>query len=256
MRRWPPLSLQPRQQQEQQQQRQRLRNHHPQQSWLSVSKSAMCCCWCSRLPWNKRTTKGRCPSRSMTDTTSTASSLRFSFMSRSFGPERSPHFRGWLFSNEGEHQEQPQQIPFDFTVARRSVWARIEDQAGQLVSSPGEASACSRPNFMIHGAQVEHAPQILKDRAIISGPGVCGEGVYGFAMKDDRIESTLDSLRFGQRSGCCKGAAIVLKLDGISIQGNNRYVLPPGQSVFICCCSIMFQCALRSDICSFSSVQS
>ena len=88
------------------------------------------------------------------------------------------------------------------------------------------------PRFLMHGTTVEHALAILKDRAIRSSPGICGQGAYGFAMEDDEIPSMIKTFHDCQRSGYCKGASIVLGVDGILVHGHSNYALPPGAVAF------------------------
>ena len=72
----------------------------------------------------------------------------------------------------------------------------------------------------------------MKARAIRRGPGVCGEGVYGFGIEDDEILSILKTFHDCQRSGYGKGAGIVLDVDGILVHGHSSYALPPGAVAF------------------------
>ena len=93
---------------------------------------------------------------------------------------------------------------------------------------PGQATKIAKPHFIMHGTGPEEALSILDDRQVNTSGGICGEGSYGFKMKDDTDESIVEAYRFCQRSGYAKGAGIAMEVDGILINGDRSYVLPPG----------------------------
>lgn len=90
------------------------------------------------------------------------------------------------------------------------------------------ASTCVFSGFILHSTSVPNALDILCSGRINVGPGICGEGVYGFETASQENESLEKAWQRGISGGYGWGAAFLLKCEGIVVNGSSDQKVPPG----------------------------
>ena len=94
---------------------------------------------------------------------------------------------------------------------------------------PSRVQARKLPTFLIHGTSPTLYLDISRDRHVKASPGVCGVGVYGFELEDLDNETVVKQIERTRTGGYFKGAAVILKTDGILINSlGNTETVPPG----------------------------
>ena len=108
-----------------------------------------------------------------------------------------------------------------------------KDGQGKWVGKSGSVSI-PYPTAMCHGTSVEKMLQILLHGSIKPGPGIAGDGVYGFGVEveDGGSISEEEMLKAWDRcvtGGYVHGAAIFFKCKpGILVKGRAKLALGPG----------------------------
>ncbi len=80
----------------------------------------------------------------------------------------------------------------------------------------------------MHGTSIERALSIVREGGIRPGPGICGEGIYGFAVTEDTPEAIQSAFARCGSGGYNRGAGFLLEPAGLLIKANSSEVVPAG----------------------------
>ena len=96
-------------------------------------------------------------------------------------------------------------------------------------------SGADMPSRLLHSTTLDNGLSILRDGYIKIGSGICGKGIYGFALPDDSREALEQTLHRGSRGGYNRACGVGLKIRGMLINGanvGNAYEVPQGCTSF------------------------
>jgi len=69
---------------------------------------------------------------------------------------------------------------------------------------------------------------MCKSQGIKASEGTCGDGVYGFRIEEDTLESFHAAYNKTCGGGYCKGAAFIMECNGLLVKGGSGETVPPG----------------------------
>lgn len=122
-------------------------------------------------------------------------------------------------------------------VAHDALRCREAEHRSGIRADPLSWHGASSKEFsklLLHSTSLENALAILKDGHIRPGPGICGNGVYGFELASADDRAALESVwNRGASGGYNGGAAFVLATHGILIKGHSSLAIPPGATAWL-----------------------
>ena len=114
--------------------------------------------------------------------------------------------------------------PDTFACAQANQRRMVETSNGTFIY----ASEAKHPPFLMHATDVKSALSILKSKRIFPGPGIAGEGIYGFALEADEWPSICSTFDRGTSGGYNWGASFILKIHGLVVKTEHHEVVPKG----------------------------